>query len=512
MDIKHKVLLIIRDGWGFSEKKEGNAIALGNTPNHDKFTSEFPTSLLTANGNAVGNPEGTQGGSEVGHLTIGAGRIVWQPYEMINQAIKNGSFFENEVLLEAINKAKENNSNLHINGLFSTEGIHADYRHMIALLKLCKQQDFTRVFVHLTLDGRDMPEKSALPILEDLEKNIEEIGVGQIVSVVGRYFAMDRDNNWDRTRKAYDLMVEGKGTHFHSAKEAIQSAYDSDVKSDYYIEPAVIVDEEDKPISLVQDGDSFIWYNFRSDRARQITAMMNNFDDVSEKPDKILQNLHYVCFSIYDADWDLPAAFPQQKVENNLAEVLAKNNLKQLRIAETEKYAHVTFFFNSQKDTPVEGEDRIMVDSPKVSSYDQKPEMSAYEVTEKLLPEIGKYEFIAVNYANPDLVGHSGSLEATIKAVEVVDECVGRVVEKALSENYVILLMADHGNAEVMIYPNGEPNPSHGENPVQLTLISNDEDLTQVELKDGGMSDIAPTILGIMGIEKPEEMTGKDLI
>lgn len=506
-----KVILIIRDGWGQGKPYEGNAISLANVPNHSYYTKNFPTSTLKCTGNDVGNPPDTQGGSEVGHLTMGAGRIVWQPYELINQKIKSGEFFKNRALLDAIGNCKKNSSDLHIDGLFSTEGVHADYRHMLALLELCKRQKFERVFVHLTLDGRDMPERSALPLLEKAEKEMEKIGVGKIASVIGRYYAMDRDKNWDRTMKAYSLLVNGEGFKAASAKEAIEQGYARGDKTDYYLQATAIVDNKGNPIAALKDKDSFIWYNFRSDRARQITAIINGFDYCPEKPAN-RPKVHYTCFCSYDSKWKLPVAFPQEEVKNNLGETIAKNGLRQLRVAETEKYAHVTFFFNSQKETPNKGEERIMVSSPKVPSYDQKPEMSAYEVTEKLLPEIGKYDFIAVNYANPDLVGHSGVLKAVIKACEVVDECVGKVIKKALEKNYAVLLTADHGNAEQMLAENREIDPSHGFNPVLLTLISNEESLKKAKLVNGGLQDIAPTVLELMGIKKPKEMTGKSLV
>lgn len=503
-------MIIIRDGWGHGEHDEGNAIFKANTPNHESYKQNYSTAVIKCTGNDVGNPYAVQGGSEVGHLTIGAGRIVWQPYELINQEIKKGSFFENKELISAIEYCKKNNSNLHLNGLFSDQGVHADYRHMHAILELCKKQDFDKVFIHLTLDGRDVPEKSAMKFIENTEEVIKEIGIGKIVSLVGRYYTMDRDTNWDRTRQAYDLMVDGKGFKSKSAKEGLEQAYERGDKTDYYVQPTIIVDENDNPLVLLKENDSFIWYNFRSDRSKQITAMITGLDYCTEKPEHKV-NVHYVCFSRYNAKWKLPVAFPQQKVENNLAQVLSKNGLKQLHIAETEKYAHVTFFFNSQIEEPNKDETRIMVDSPKVLSYDLQPEMSAYGVTEKLMPEIGKHDFIVVNFANPDLVGHSGVFDAVVKACEVVDECVGKVVPKALVEGYVVLLMADHGNADHMLYENGEADPSHGLNPVLLTFISDDEDLKSVKLKDGGMKDIAPTVLKLMGVEKPKEMTGESL-
>ncbi len=506
-----KVLLIIRDGWGHGKHNKGNAIFAAHTPNHDFYKKNYPTTILKCSGNAVGNPEGAQGGSEVGHLTIGAGRIVWQPYELINQEIENKRFFENKVLIKAIENCKENNSNLHLGGLFSTEGVHADYRHMLALLELCKKENFDRVYLHLCLDGRDMPEKSALPIVKKTEEKMEELKVGRIASVYGRYYGMDRDTNWDRTIKAYDVMVDGEGFKAKSAKEAIEKAYKRGDKTDYYVQPTVIV-ENNKPVALLKDNDSFIWYNFRSDRSRQITAMINDFYYCTEKPEHKVK-VHYVCFCGYDSNWTLPVAFPQERVKHNLGNVLALRGLKQLRIAETEKYAHVTFFFNSQEERPNKWERRIMVDSPKVASYDLQPETSANPVTGKLLQQIGKYDFILVNYANPDLVGHSAVFKAVVRACEVVDECVGKVVKKALEKDYTILLMGDHGNADHMLYDNGEVDPSHGFSPVLMNLISNDKKLKKAKLKKGkGLQDVAPTILRIMNVKKPKEMTGKSLI
>jgi len=501
-------MIIIRDGWGHGEHDKGNAIFKAKTPNHDKYKEKYPTALIKCHSNDVGNPENVQGGSEVGHLTMGAGRIVWQPYELINQEIKKGTFFTNNVLIEAIENCKKNNSDLHIDGLFSTEGVHADYRHMLSFLELCKQQDFDRVYVHLTLDGRDMPERSALPIIADAEKRMKEIGVGKIASVIGRYYAMDRAREWSRTQEAYDLLLSGKGFKARSAKEAVEQAYERGEKTDYYVKPTIIV-EDKKPMALVKPKDSFVWYNFRSDRSRQITALMKK-QSIDKVPDNMPDalDIHYVCFCGYDSNWKLPVAFPQQKVQNNLSEVLSKNGIKHFHIAETEKFAHVTFFFNSQQENPYDGEERVNIPTKQVASYDMNPQMSAYEVKDKLLPEIGKYDFIVVNFANPDLVGHSGVFDAVVKCCEVVDECVGEVVEKGLAEGYAILLMGDHGNADHMLYDNGEPDPSHGFNPVLMTFISD----MDVKLHDGGMKDIAPTVLKLIGLEKPEEMTGESLL
>ncbi len=502
-----KVLLIIRDGRGFSEKEYGNAILKANTPNDDFYIENYPHCLLKCTWNDVGNPEGVQWGSEVWHLTIWAGRVVWQPYELINQEIKNWWFFQNKVLIGAIDNCKKNNSDLHISGLFSDQWIHADFLHMFAILDLCKQQNFDRVFLHLVTDWRDVPEKSALKFLEKIEKKISELNIWKIASISGRFYSMDRDNNRDRTLQAYNAMALWEWFKSDSAKKAILEAYDRWDKTDYYIKPIVITDENQVPVWLVKDKDSFIWYNFRTDRSMQITAIFNWLDYCPLKDFKKV-NIHYVCFSQYDDSRTLPVAFPQLEVENNLWEVLSYNWLKQLRIAETEKFAHVTFFFNSQKNAVSKWEERIMVNSPKVDSYDQKPEMSAYELTDKVLEQIWKFDFIVLNYANPDLVWHSWVFSAVVKACEVVDECVWKVVKRAQENWYNVLLMADHWNAENMLYENWEPDSSHGFNPVRLSLIS-DQNL---KLKDGGMKDVAPTVLDLMWIEKPIQMTGISLI
>ncbi len=503
-----KVMLIIRDWRGYSEKKEWNAIYHANTPNDDKYNKDYPNCMLKCSGNAVGNPEWVQGWSEVWHLTIGAWRIVWQPYELINRQIKDGSFLNNLELTKAIHHCKINNTYLHIGWLLSDQWIHADHRHIHAILELCKQEKFDRVYIHVTTDWRDVPEKSAIEFIEETERVIKKIGIGKIASVIWRYYSMDRDRNWDRTTEAYRLMTQWKWFKAKSAKEAVELAYKRWDKTDYYIQATSIVDENDKPIWLLEKEDAMIRYNFRADRSRQITSMVARLPDCEIEPEKRVKDIYYVCFSSYDSDWELPVAFPQLQVENNLWEVVSNNWLKQLRIAETEKYAHVTFFFNSQKDQSNKWESKIMISSPKVKSYDLQPEMSAYKITKKLLDEIGKFNLIVVNYANPDLVWHSGKFDAVVKACEVVDECIWDIVEKWIKENYSILLMADHGNAENMLYPNGEINPSHGTNPVRMTLINAGD----VKLKDGWMSDIAPTILELMGLEKPEEMTGESLV
>ena len=499
-----KVILIIRDGWGYREEKKGNAIAAAKVPNNDTYLAHYPTAILQCTGNEVGNPDGIQGGSEVGHLTLGAGRIVWQPQEMINRSIRDGSFFKNKAILAAVENCKKNNSALHISGLFSDAGVHSDVNHLYGLLDLAKRNSLSKIFVHLVLDGRDVPEKSALDYLEKLEDKIKEIGVGKIASIVGRYYTMDRDTNWERTKAGYDLMTAGKGFSAENAREAVEEAYKRGDKTDYYVQPTKIGEE-----GLVKNEDSFIWINFRTDRSRQITAMMTGQELC---PDTFSGSIrpYFVGMSRYDESWDVPFAFEPEKVINNLGQVLSDNNKKQLRVAETEKYAHVTFFFNSQVESPFKGEDRLVVPSPTVSSYDQKPEMSALGVCEKVLENIGNYDFILVNFANPDLVGHSGIFEAVVKACEVVDECVGKIVTKALENDYVIIVGADHGNADHMLYDNGEIDASHGFSPVAYSVISN---LKGIQIKKtGGFKDVAPTILELMGIQKAEEMTGESLL
>jgi len=505
-----KVILIIRDGWGYSTNPYGNAIMAAKVPNNDKYLADYPSALLKCTGKDVGNPESAQGGSEVGHLTMGAGRIVWQPQELINLSIEDRSFFKNPAFLAAVENCKKNNSALHLAGLFSDAGVHSDIKQLFALMELAKKEGLEKVFIHLVLDGRDVPEKSAIKYVEELNKKIDEIGIGKIASIIGRYYAMDRDTNWERTQETYKLWVEGVGEKATEAIEAINEAYKRGDETDYYVKP-IIIEENNNPVGLLKNEDSLIWFNFRTDRSRQITAM---FTGQEMCPADFAANVKpfWVCMSRYDDNWKLPVAYLPEKIEKNLGEVLADNNKNQLRIAETEKYAHVTFFFNSQVENPVKNEDRIMVPSPKVASYDLKPEMSAPEVTEKVLENISKYDFILINFANADLVGHSGKFEAMVKACEVVDECAGKIVDKAVESDYWVLVGADHGNVEQDLYENGETDVSHGFNEVKFSLVGKKEEISGIKLKDGGLKDVAPTILEIMGIEKPVEMTGKSLI
>ncbi len=506
-------MLVVRDGWGYSEDIKGNAVRQARVPNDTRYMREYPWTLLKCTGNAVGLPEGTQGGSEPGHLTMGAGRIVWQPFEEINQAIYNWSFYDNPALLSAIENCKEKGSALHLMGLLSDQGIHGATSHLYALLELARRSGLEEVYIHCFLDGRDVPERSAKGFIESTLRQTGEKGIGRIASMVGRYYAMDRDTNWDRTLKAYDLLTLGEGWKETDPVEAMEHAYQRGDPTDYYVQPIVIV-EDGKPVATIDAEDSVIFWNFRSDRARQITYALtqNGFEHF---PRKKFPRVNFVCMSGYDKHLTLPVAFPQNTVENNLTQTLAARGLRQLRIAETEKYAHVTFFFNSQIEDPVAGEERILVPSPKVASYEEKPEMSAPEITGKLIPEIlrGVYDFILVNYANGDLVGHSANLQAGIKACEVVDECVGKVVDAGLAKAYTILVTGDHGNIETMFYPNGEPNPSHGTNPVPFILVSEDVKMRNEKLREGqGLSCVSPTILALMGIPKPAEMSAESLI
>jgi len=500
-----KVILIVRDGWGEDSNDFGNAIKAAKTPNNDKYVAKYPSTLLKCIGKEVGNPESAQGGSEVGHLTLGAGRIVWQPQEFINRSIESGEFFKNRALLGAMENCKKNNSDLHLTGLFSDAGVHSDILHLFALLKMAKDNGLNNIFIHLVLDGRDTPEKSSLTYLTKLEEKITELGVGKIASVAGRYYTMDRDTNWDRTKAAIDLMVSGKGFEANSAKEAIEKAYARGDATDYYVQPTIV-----NKNGLIKENDSFIWFNFRTDRSRQITASLENLDFCPKEFWSPIKP-YFVGMCRYDQSWKLPVAFEQEKVPNNLAEVLANNNKSDLRVAETEKYAHVTFFFNSQQEMVYKGEERIMVPSPKVPSYDLQPEMSALEVGQKVVENIDKYDFILVNFANADLVGHSGKMDAAIKACETVDIEVGKIVEKALEKDCYVILGADHGNAENMFYKNGEVDSSHGFNKVRYTIIGSDLDNIKLE-ENKGLKDVAPTILELMGIEKPAEMTGESLL
>ncbi len=508
-----RIILVVRDGWGYSEEKEGNAAYLADTPNDDRYMREYPWTTLKCTGNAVGIPEGTQGSSEPGHLTMGAGRVIWQPLEEINRAIEDVTFYEKKEFKDTIKYLRKTGGRLHLGGLLSDQGIHGTTEHLYALLEMARRNGLNDVFIHCFLDGRDVPEKSAKGFFTELNEVINAKGVGKVSSIVGRYYAMDRDNNWGRTEVAYELLTQGKGRYETDPFDALDHQYeDKPDLTDYYVEPITLT-ENGEPIATVNDGDAFILWNFRSDRARQITYALTqpNFKDFERR----LLDIHYVCMSVYDRNLDLPVVFPQAQVTDNLGLTLSRKGLKQLRIAETEKYAHVTFFFNSQIEEPYLREERIMVPSPKVSSYAEMPEMSASAITDALIPKIEeeKYDFILVNYANGDLVGHSADLEAGIKAATEVDRCLGQVVDAGLIRGYTIIVTGDHGNIETMFYSDGSVNPSHGLNPVPFLLISDESDIRSVKLRENeGLSSVSPTILELMGVEKPKVMSSPSLI
>ena len=507
--MKKPVALIIMDGFGCSEVKIGNAVASAKTPNLDKLHENYPHTLIQASGLDVGLPDGQMGNSEVGHTNIGAGRIVYQDLTRVSKAIEDGELFKNDVLLEAMKNGKEHS--LHLMGLVSNGGVHSHIDHLKALIKMAKENGVENVYVHAFTDGRDTDPKSALTFIEDVEKYMQEVGVGKFASVSGRYYAMDRDKRWERIQLAYEAMVDGKGETATSAKEAVEKAYKEN-KTDEFVLPTVIV-EDGNPVGLIKENDSIIFGNFRPDRARQITRALVCDEFVGfERP---CMKTYFVCLTTYDITIkNVHVAFKPQSLENTLGEYLAKNGKTQLRAAETEKYAHVTFFFNGGVEEPNKGEDRLLVPSPKVATYDLQPEMSADELTEKMLKAIDedKYDFIVLNYANPDMVGHTGVIEAAVKAVEEVDKCVGQVTNKVLEKGGVALITADHGNAELMQDPETKTTiTAHSTNPVPFMVVG--DEYKSSKLREGGrLSDIAPTVLSIMNLQKPEEMTGDSLI
>ena len=510
MSKKTKVLMIL-DGFGINEKTEGNAVAQAKTPVIDNLMKTYPWVKGNASGMAVGLPEGQMGNSEVGHLNMGAGRIVYQELTRITKEIQDGVFFENEALLDAVNNCKKNNSSLHMYGLLSDGGVHSHNTHLYALLELAKRNGLDKVFVHCFLDGRDTPPTGGKGYAEELEAEMKKIGVGKIATVSGRYYAMDRDNNYNRVELAYNALTKGEGVTAPDAITAIQQSYDKD-ETDEFVKPTVVM-ENGKPVATIKDGDSIIFFNFRPDRAREITHCF--CDDEFDKFNRGARiKTTYVCFSDYDPlILNKEVAFKKISVTNTFGEWLAAKGMKQARIAETEKYAHVTFFFNGGVEKPNEGEDRILVNSPKVATYDLKPEMSAYEVCDKLTEAIrsGKYDVVIINFANPDMVGHTGVLEAAIKAVEAVDECVGKAVEAVKEVGGTMFICADHGNCEQLIdYETGEPFTAHTTNPVPFILVNYKEGYGLRE--NGCLADIIPTIIEIMGEEQPAEMTGKSLL
>lgn len=508
---RRPLMLMILDGWGYREAKEGNAILAARTPNLDRLTEEYPWCLLEASGEAVGLPEGQMGNSEVGHLNIGAGRIVYQDLTRINLSIKKGDFFKNTAFLNAISNVKANYSNLHLMGLVSYGGVHSYMTHLYSLIKLAQEKGIKNVYIHVFLDGRDVPPKAALKDVKELDAFCKESGSAKIATVSGRYYAMDRDKRWDRTKLAYDALTRGIAPYTApDAETAVSEAYERG-ETDEFVKPTVITDSKGKPEAIIRDSDSVIFFNFRPDRARQLTwAFVNKVFEgfTREKRPKV----HYVCMAQYDETLDLPIAFPPEELKNVLGEVLSEQGLTQLRIAETEKYAHVTFFLNGGQEKCYEGEDRCLIPSPKIATYDLKPEMSAYEVTDEVIKRIrsGKYDVIFLNFANMDMVGHTGILEAAVKAVETVDSCVGRIITALKEAEGVALVTADHGNAEQMENPvTGEPYTAHTLNPVKCIYAGNNE---VKALKNGKLCDLAPTLLELLKLRKPEEMKGESLI
>ena len=509
--------IIIMDGYGLAPSGAGNAITIDGSKNVNELIKNYPSATLGASGLSVGLPQGQMGNSEVGHLNMGAGRIVYQDLTKITKAIEDGDFFENPALLKAVENAKQNGKKLHLYGLLSNGGVHSHLTHVFALLKLAKKAGLEEVFVHCFMDGRDVSPTSGAGFIRDLQAEMKEVGIGKVASVCGRYYAMDRDNNWDRVEKAYDMLTLGEGEKTDDPAATVEKSYENGV-TDEFLKP-IKVYENGKPVGLLEEGDSVICFNFRPDRAREITRAVSQKVFTVPKGNAFNRKtgwLHpvYVCFTVYDAAFDdVVIAFPKTVLNNTLGEYLAKLGKKQLRIAETEKYAHVTFFFNGGVEAPNEGEVRDLIPSPKVATYDLQPEMSAFEVTDKVLEELesGEFDVMILNFANCDMVGHTGVIPAAVKAVHTVDECVKKVVDKILSMGGAALLTADHGNADKLLSEDGSPFTAHTTNPVPVVLVS--EKYKKASLrKDGILADLAPTLLTVMGVPVPKEMTGKSLI
>ncbi|WP_207511834.1 2,3-bisphosphoglycerate-independent phosphoglycerate mutase [Longitalea luteola] len=504
----NKTILVIMDGWGLGKVKSSDAIQNANTPFVSSLYAKYPNTTLTTCGELVGLPDGQMGNSEVGHLNLGAGRIVYQELQRINVAVRDGSFFKNEVLLNAIRYSKDNKKPLHLIGLVSDGGVHSHTNHLKALVTLCAKEGVQDVFIHAFTDGRDTDPKSGLGYVTDLQRHLNET-TGKIASVSGRYYAMDRDKRWERVKLAYDALVNGIGEKATDALKAIEQSYAANV-TDEFIKPTIISGADQKPLATIQEGDAVICFNFRTDRCREITQVLSQTDMPDFGMKKL--SLNYTTMTEYDKTFkNVGVVFENDNLNNTLGEILANNGKKQIRIAETEKYPHVSFFFSGGRETPFDGERRLLIPSPKVATYDLKPEMSAVEVTDAIVPEIEKEtaEFICLNFANADMVGHTGVFSAAIKAVETVDKCVERVVTAALEHGYTIFLTADHGNADYLINEDGTPNTAHTMNLVPLFIIDKNFKGT---IKPGKLGDIAPTILSMMGLPIPPEMTGEVLI
>lgn len=507
---KAPVALIILDGFGLRDEVKGNAVAQAKKPNFDRYWNKYPHATLRASGEAVGLPDGQMGNSEVGHLNIGAGRIVYQSLTRVNIAIREGEFDRNETFLGAMNHVKKHGTSLHLFGLLSDGGVHSHIDHMFALLRLAAKEGVKKVYIHAFLDGRDVGQKTAKKYIEQTLEKIKEYGVGEIATISGRYYSMDRDKRWDRVKKSYDAMVYGEGPKYNDPFELVDDSYANGIYDEFVI-PSVMVKENGEPVATIQDNDAVIFYNFRPDRAIQISNAFTNedFREFDRGP-KAPKNLYFVCLTHFSETVKGYVAFQPTNLDNTIGEVLSQNGLKQLRIAETEKYPHVTFFMSGGREEKFPGEERILINSPKVATYDLKPEMSAYEVADALVKEIeaDKFDAIILNFANPDMVGHSGKLEPTIKAVEAVDECLGRVVDLILEKGGVAIITADHGNADEVVTLDGKPMTTHTTNPVPVIVTKEG-----LELRDGGiLGDLAPTMLDLLGIKQPKEMTGQSII
>ncbi|OGY44484.1 MAG: phosphoglycerate mutase (2,3-diphosphoglycerate-independent) [Candidatus Buchananbacteria bacterium RIFCSPHIGHO2_01_FULL_39_14] len=521
------VILAILDGFGIAPPSKGNGVTLAKKPVFDYLVATYPVMTLQASGEAVGLSWGEMGNSEVGHINLGSGKIVYQTLPRLNKSIENGSFFENKVLLKAVNQTKKNKSRLHLLGLVSNGGVHSHQNHLYALLDLCKKQGLTEIYIHAILDGRDTKKDGGLDFINQLLAKINEVKVGKIASISGRYYAMDRDNHWDREEKAFNAIAAGKSpVKAEDPKKAISQSYQNNIFDEEFL--PMVMTEGGKPVATIEDSDAVIFFNFRADRGRQLTATFSVPSFNKFKRAKNYRNLFFATMTQYDKDLPVEVAFPPETIDQPLAKIIQDNNLTQLHVAETEKYAHVTFFFNGGKEDPFKGEDRILVPSPPVPSYDQKPEMSALEINTRLLPKIkeGKYDFVVINYANPDMVGHTGVIPATIKAVETVDKCLGELVNAVLGQGGICFVTADHGNAEELInLQTGEVDKEHSTNPVPFVIVGADwegKSLTpgldsvagdlSILTPSGMLADIAPTILKVLGVPKPDEMTGAPLI
>jgi 2,3-bisphosphoglycerate-independent phosphoglycerate mutase len=505
-------MLIILDGWGIREASRNNAVAMATTPCLDHLSATYPHTRLVCSGSAVGLPDGVMGNSEVGHMNIGAGRIVYQDLLRINRAIDDGTFFENATFERLLASVRQHDGDLHLMGLLSDGGVHSHINHLKALIDLARNKGFERLFVHAILDGRDTPPDSGIGFLRQLQQHLDDSGTGTVASICGRYYAMDRDTRWERVEQAYRLFVEGRGRAARDPVAAVQAAYERG-ETDEFVKPLVMVNEAGHPRATVQAGDGIIFFNFRADRAREITrAFVERDFEPFQRPQR-LDLSGFVCMTRYDDHFDLPVAFKPQHLTEILGEVLSRRGLRQLRIAETEKYAHVTYFFNGGEERPFAGEERCLIPSPReVATYDEKPEMSAPQVTDEVLARLAKerYHFVVLNFANMDMVGHTGVLSAAIEACQTVDRCLARIVPEVLTRNGTVMVTADHGNSETMANGNGGPHTAHTLNPVPFILV--DDARRNLHLREGILADIAPTVLDCLAIEAPPAMTGRSLI